>query len=115
MRKNKPDRRAGTQIQFRHQAGEVIAIGAQAVQPDDRGGGLRSTFNFNTGEQFIHGREVYPVCPRVSSEQFHVAGVGCLPFDVATAHQRGKAADLVAAVFLCMVERFVRALYGAAG
>src|SRR5208283_6222377 len=42
---------AGGQPQLRHDGHEIIAVGAQAVQPDDAGGGTRRGFDLDAGEK----------------------------------------------------------------
>ena len=59
--------------------------------------------------QCVHGDR------RQGLEQLHVTDVRGLVVKLATRHQRGIAADLVAAVFLGVVHRLVGALKGAAG
>ena len=45
--KTKRQARSPRRHEFRHDGFEIMAVGAQAMQPDDRGVGLRRGFDFN--------------------------------------------------------------------
>ena len=56
MWKDEADRRAAGQVKLGHQSGKVIAVCAQAVQPDDGSARVGGAFNSDVGQEGCHGR-----------------------------------------------------------
>ena len=55
VREDKANRSAACQINLGHEAGKIVAIGPQAVQPDHGGGGIGRGFEGDGGEKFGYG------------------------------------------------------------
>ncbi len=55
MREHEADARQAGQVQFAHERHEVVAVGAQAVQPDDGDGRIRGGLDFDIVQQLGHG------------------------------------------------------------
>ena len=55
MRKDKADGWAAAQVQLGDDGRKVVAVSAQAVQPDDGGGRVGGGFEFDAGKQGGHG------------------------------------------------------------
>ena len=55
MREHEADGRAGGQIELGHNGGKVVAVRAQAMQPDDGGSGMGAAGGLDAGQGGGHG------------------------------------------------------------